>query len=41
VVAELCGFEAGSIVVAIIYLGWATDTVMAPERPAALLHQIE
>jgi nitroreductase len=41
VVAELCGFEPGSIVVAIIYLGWATETVVAPERPSAVLHQID
>ena len=41
VVADLCGFETGSIVVAIIYLGWATESVVAPERPAAFLHQIE
>lgn len=41
VVAELCGFEPGSVVVAIIYLGWATETVVAPERPPAFLHQID
>ena len=41
VVAELCGFESGTIVVALIYLGWATEIVVAPERPPALLHQID
>lgn len=41
VVADLCGFEPGSAVVAIIYLGWATETVVAPERPPAVLHQID
>jgi len=38
VVARLCGFEPGTHVTAIIYLGWATDDVVAvPERPAAEL----
>lgn len=41
VVAELCGFEPGSVVVAIVYLGWATETVVAPERPSAFVHQID
>ena len=41
VVAELCGFESGTHVVALIYLGWATETVIAPERPPAFLHQID
>ena len=33
VVAELCGFEPGTHVAAIIYLGWATEHVTAPDRP--------
>lgn len=34
-VAALCGFEPGTHVVAIVYLGWATDTTVAvPARPA-------
>ncbi len=33
VVAELCGFEPGTHVSAIIYLGWATSTVEPPDRP--------
>ena len=40
-VARLCRFEEGTFVAAIIYLGWATDTVAAPERPPLLLHVID
>jgi nitroreductase len=32
-VAQFCGFEPGTTVVCIMYLGWATSTVEAPERP--------
>ena len=34
-VADLCGFEPGTHVAAIIYLGWANGTVAAPARPPA------
>jgi nitroreductase len=34
VVAELCGWDPGTHVTALIYLGWATTDVTAPERPA-------
>ena len=34
VVAELCGWPAGTHVTAIVYLGWASSDVQAPERPA-------
>ncbi|HAP77275.1 MAG TPA: hypothetical protein DCR14_14470 [Acidimicrobiaceae bacterium] len=37
VVAELCGFEPGTHVAAIVYLGWATDSPEPPERPAVQL----
>lgn len=40
VVADLCGFEAGTHVAAIIYLGWATDTVAVPERPPLTFHHL-
>ncbi|MFT3852967.1 MAG: nitroreductase family protein [Ilumatobacteraceae bacterium] len=33
VVAELCGFEAGTHIVGIVYLGWPVGTVEVPERP--------
>lgn len=33
VVAEWCGFEADTHVAALIYLGWASTDVLAPERP--------
>jgi nitroreductase len=34
-VAHLCGFQAGTHVAAIIYLGWADGSVEAPPRPPA------
>jgi nitroreductase len=38
VVASLCGFEPGTHVAAIIYLGWADDSPVAvPDRPPAPL----
>jgi nitroreductase len=40
-VAELCGFEAGTHVTAIIYLGWAHGSVEAPPRPPVALTVIE
>jgi nitroreductase len=36
-VAQWCGFDDGSTVVALIYLGWASSKVSAPERPAPLI----
>jgi nitroreductase len=40
VVAELCGFEPGTHISALIYLGWATTTVESPGRPAPDVHVI-
>jgi nitroreductase len=40
VVAALCGFEPGTHVAALIYLGWATHIPGAPERPPAQLRTI-
>lgn len=39
-VAALAGFEPGTFVAALIYLGWATETVVAPERPPVTLNAI-
>jgi nitroreductase len=39
-VAELCGFEPGTHVTAIIYLGWATEQVATPDRPKIHVHRI-
>ena len=39
-VLELCGFDATDRIVAVIYLGWATETVPAPDRPTAAIHLI-
>ena len=33
-VAELCGFEPGTFVVGLVYLGWPIDTAEVPVRPA-------
>lgn len=40
-VAALCEFEPGTHVTALIYLGWATEAVAAPQRPRAALHVID
>ncbi|MDO8361427.1 MAG: nitroreductase [Actinomycetota bacterium] len=40
-VAQLCGFEPGTWVTAIIYLGWATDQVATPVRPPVTLHVVD
>lgn len=39
-VADLCGFEAGTHVVGLIYLGWATSSIEPPGRPAPDVHLI-
>ena len=40
VVAELCGFEEGTEIVAIVYLGWQADTAAVPPRPAVVLNTL-
>jgi nitroreductase len=37
-VAELCGFEPGTHVVGLVYLGWSVDTAEPPDRPPAEVH---
>jgi nitroreductase len=37
VVVELCGFEQGTHISALMYLGWATTSPAAPERPPVAL----
>jgi nitroreductase len=40
-VAGLCAFEVGTTIVAIIYLGWASDTTVAvPNRPAPTITRL-
>lgn len=39
-VADMCGFEPGTHVAAIIYLGWPTRSPEPPERPPVNLHHI-
>ena len=41
VTAALCGFDAGTTIVAIVYLGWAAAPVPAVPRPPAELNIIE
>lgn len=38
VVAQMCGFEPATTIVAIIYLGWQLEEVPTPERPPVDLH---
>ena len=39
-VVELCEFEPGTHISALVYLGWATTEVASPGRPAPELHVI-
>lgn len=39
-VAALAGFEPGTTVVAIIYLGWPLEPAAVPERPAVVLRTV-
>ena len=41
VTAALCGFDAGTTIVSMIYLGWAVEPMSAPPRPPAQLNIIE
>jgi len=38
-VSHWCGFETGSHVCAIVYLGWPTDAVSPPARPPLIVHR--
>ena len=38
---ELCGFDPDDRIVGVIYLGWATSTVEAPERPPAEVRHLD
>ena len=40
-VAHLCGFEPGAHITAIVYLGWATDTVEPAARPLVHLARVQ
>jgi nitroreductase len=39
-VAEFAGFEAGTHITGLIYLGWPTTGVVAPQRPPVHVHRI-
>ncbi len=39
-VVELCGFEPGTFITGLVYLGWASSTVETPDRPPADVHVI-
>jgi hypothetical protein len=36
----MCGFEPDDRILAIVYLGWPSGTVEAPERPALRIRHI-
>ncbi|MDJ0768108.1 MAG: nitroreductase [Ilumatobacter sp.] len=38
---ELCGFDAGDRIVGVIYLGYPSSTVEAPERPPVSVRHID
>ncbi|MFA5565255.1 MAG: nitroreductase [Acidimicrobiia bacterium] len=40
-VRELCGFEPTDHMIALIYLGWPTDGVLAPQRPEPTVTFVE
>ena len=39
-VADMCGFEPGTHISGLIYLGWATSSIEPPARPAPDVHVI-
>jgi hypothetical protein len=39
-VLQLAAFEPGTVLVAVIYLGWPVRAVEAPHRPPIELHHI-
>ena len=39
-VARLCGFDAGSKIAGIIYVGWASSAVEPPVRPAPIVNRL-
>ena len=39
-VVELCGFEPGTHITGLIYLGWPSGSVATPDRPPADIHVI-
>lgn len=40
-VAALCGFETGTTIVAMVYLGWPNSSVAVPDRPAPIVNRID
>ncbi|TVR26164.1 MAG: hypothetical protein EA389_06830 [Ilumatobacter sp.] len=38
---DLCGFEPTDRIIGVIYLGWPTSTVNAPDRPAPTITRVE
>ena len=39
-VADICGFEPGTHITGLIYLGWPTSSIEPPQRPAPHVHVI-
>jgi nitroreductase len=40
-VAQLCGFDSGTAIVSMLYVGWATSTVSAPPRPEPIINYFD
>ena len=40
-VSEFCGFAPGSTVLSITYVGWATETASAPDRPRPFVTRLD
>jgi len=39
-VAQWCGFDEGTEIIALVYLGWATHEVAVPERPPLAIRHL-
>ena len=40
-IANFCGFDTGTFITSLIYLGWPLRTVNAPPRPPAKIHYFD
>lgn len=40
-VAQFCGFDPGTAIVSLMYLGWATSTISPPPRPEPIITYLE
>ncbi len=40
-IAAYCGFDSGTHITSLIYIGWPTRSVVTPERPPAEIHYFD